>query len=149
MKFTAIIVSILLVISLSLSILTGCQRIGEGKTREEPELNVEVLADEYEQTITLINNVILMVQNDDDITMYDAMEILIYFNDNRIEPTQKLTIELNDMIDELISLGVSYFTSFNEESKSEIKIEIIELLNKFEEKCIEIERTIEMEGLNV
>jgi hypothetical protein len=61
---------------------------------------------------------------------------------NRIKPTQKLTIELDECLDELMELGLKY-TIANEQEKAKVEEEITLILDRMTELMIEIEEIID------
>lgn len=144
-KLYSIISSLLLT-----SLITGCNHKADEEIKsplpeqpveieEEIILDIEVLKSEYESIIDLMLEVINVIDEDGIGNVFDAVGLVDYINKNRIEPTQVLTIKLNDQLDSLIELGVELIMTRNEENKIIITEQIGILLEEMEVTIIEIE----------
>ena len=142
------IIGLALILTLCWLGLTGCQN---NKPEPEPEptkeniqqeLDVDVLEQEYFAIMRLIDNVLFTITEDEDLTMSDAINLFDYMAENRIKPTQKLTIELDNCLDELMELGLKY-TIANEQEKAKVEEEITLILDRMTELMIEIEEIID------
>ena len=138
------IIGLALILTLCWLGLTGCQNNEPEPTKEDiqQELNVDVLEQEYFAIMRLIDNVLFTITNDEDLTMDDAINLFDYMTKNRIKPTQKLTIELDNCLDELMELGLKY-TIANEQEKAKVEEEITLILDRMNELKIEIEEIID------
>ena len=85
---------------------------------------------------------VLTVLSEEELTMNDVTSLIKYISDNRIEPTQKLTIELDQYIDEFIKVGINYYTTRDENKKLELEQQIVETFQQIEYKMLDIEKTI-------
>jgi hypothetical protein len=85
---------------------------------------------------------VLTVLSEEDLTMSEVTSLIKYVSNNRIEPTQKLTIELDQYIDEFIKVGINYYTTRDENKKLELEGQLVEIFQQVEEKMLEIEMTI-------
>lgn len=131
-----------------LLLVCGCQRKGEvieetqePNTTQEEFVDIEALEYEYTSMINLMDKV-LTVLSEEDLTMTEVASLIKYVSDNRIEPTQKLTIELDQYIDEFIKVGINYYTTRDENKKLELEGQLVELFQQIEEKILEIELTL-------
>ena len=131
-----------------LLLVCGCQRKGEvieetqePNTTQEEFVDIEALEYEYTSMINLMDKV-LTVLSEEDLTMTEVASLIKYVSDNRIEPTQKLTIELDQYIDEFIKVGINYYTTRDENKKLELEQQIVETFQQIEYKMLEIEKTI-------
>ena len=131
-----------------LLLVCGCQHkeepeeiYQEPNTTQEEYVDLEVLEYEYTTMINLMDKV-LTVLSEEDLTMTDVTSLIKYISDNRIEPTQKLTIELDQYIDEFIKIGINYYTTRDENKKLELEGQIVDLFQQIENKMLEIEMTI-------
>jgi hypothetical protein len=131
-----------------LLLVCGCQHkteqeevYQEPNTTQEDFVDLEVLEYEYTSMINLMDKV-LTVLSEEDLTMNDVTSLIKYVSDNRIEPTQKLTIELDQYIDEFIKVGINYYTTRDENKKLELEGQLVEIFQHVEEKMLEIEMTI-------
>ena len=131
---------VLLIISLLMVGMVGCN---SQPVQEEPEINIEVLEQEYNAIINLVDNVLFRIANDDEITVTDAFELVDYIQKNRIKPTQPLTIELDECLDELLQLGINYSLETDAEKIAELEEAISLLLDRMGTIAIEIEELIE------
>ena len=138
------IIGLALILTLCCLGLTGCQNNEPGPSKEniQQELDVDVLEQEYFAIMRLIDNVLFTITDDEDLTMDNAINLFNYMTKNRIEPTQKLTIELDNYLDELMELGLKYTTASNEQEKTKVEEEITLILDKMNELMIEIEEII-------
>jgi hypothetical protein len=137
------IIGLALILTLCCLGLTGCQNNEPEPSKEDiqQELDVVVLEQEYFAIMRLIDNVLFTITDDEDLTMNDAINLFDYMTKNRIKPTQKLTIELDECLDELMELGLKY-TVANEQEKAEVEEEITLILDRMNEIMIEIEEII-------
>lgn len=131
-----------------LLLVCGCQHKNEQEevyqepnTTQEEYVDLEALEYEYVSMINLIDKV-LTVLSEEDLTMNDVTSLIKYVSDNRIEPTQKLTIELDQYMDEFIKAGINYYTTRDENKKLELERQLVEIFQHVEEKMLEIEMTI-------
>lgn len=138
------IIGLTLILTVCCLGLTGCQNNEPEPTKEnvQQELDVDVLEQEYFAIMRMIDHVLFTITNDEDLTMNDAINLFDYMTKNRIEPTQKLTIELDSCLDELMELGLKY-TVTNEQEKAEVEEEITLVLDRMNEIMIEIEEIID------
>jgi hypothetical protein len=138
------IIGLALILTLCCLGLTGCQNNEPEPTKEDiqQELDVDVLEQEYFAIMRLIDNVLFTITEDEDLTMNDAINLFDYMTKNRIKPTQKLTIELDKCLDELMELGLKY-TIANEQEKAKVEEEITLILDRMTELMIEIEEIID------
>lgn len=131
---------VLLIIGILIVGMAGCNK---QRVQEEPEINTEVLEQEYNAIINLADNILFRITNDDEITVTDAFELVEYIQKNRIKPTQPLTIELDECLDELLELGINYSLETDAEKIAELEGEISLLLDRMGTIIIEIEELIE------
>ena len=131
-----------------LLLVCGCQHKNEQEeVYQEPNITQEELVDlealeyEYNSMINLMDKV-LTVLSEEDLTMTEVTSLFKYVSDNRIEPTQKLTIELDQYIDEFIKVGINYYTTRDENKKLELEGQLVEIFQQVEEKMLEIELTL-------
>ena len=138
------IIGLTLILTVCCLGLTGCQNNEPEPTKEniQQDLDVDVLEQEYFAIMRMIDHVLFTITNDEDLTMNDAINLFDYMTKNRIEPTQKLTIELDSCLDELMELGLKY-TVTNEQEKAEVEEEITLVLDRMNEIMIEIEEIID------
>ena len=138
------IIGLALILTLCCLGLTGCQNNEPEPSKEDiqQELDVVVLEQEYFAIMRLIDNVLFTITNDEDLTMNDAINLFDYMTKNRIKPTQKLTIELDNCLDDLMELGLKYTIAANEQEKAKIEEEITLILDRMNELMIEIEEII-------
>jgi dimeric dUTPase (all-alpha-NTP-PPase superfamily) len=138
------IIGLALILTLCCLGLTGCQNNEPEPSKEDiqQELDVVVLEQEYFAIMRLIDNVLFTITNDEDLTMDDAIKLFDYMTKNRIKPTQKLTIELDNCLDDLMELGLTYTIAANEQEKTKVAEEITLILNRMNELMIEIEEII-------
>ena len=138
------IIGLALILTLCCLGLTGCQNNEPEPSKEDiqQELDVDVLEQEYFAIMRLIDNVLFTITDDEDLTMNDAINLFDYMTKNRIKPTQKLTIELDKCLDELMDLGLKYIIS-NEQEKVKVEEEITLILDRMNKLMIEIEEIID------
>jgi hypothetical protein len=139
------IIGLALILTLCCLGLTGCGKWEEQDNPqiEEPQLNVEVLEKEYNAMIGLVENVFFMLsEHEGQITMTEAIDMLEYVQKNRINPTQELTIALDESIDDLMQLLIEYYMA-SESEKSDVEARIIETLEYMNNISLEIEKIIE------
>jgi hypothetical protein len=138
------IIGLALILTLCCLGLTGCQNNEPEPSKEyiQQELDVVVLEQEYFAIMRLIDNVLFTITDDEDLTMNDAINLFDYMTKNRIKPTQKLTIELDNCLDELMELGLKYTIAANEQEKAKVEEEITLILDRMNELMIEIEEII-------
>lgn len=138
------IIGLALILTLCCLGLTGCQNNEPEPSKEhiQQELDVVVLEQEYFAIMRLIDNVLFTITNDEDLTMDDAINLFDYMTKNRIKPTQKLTIELDNCLDDLMELGLKYTIATNEQEKTKVEEEITLILDRMNELMIEIEEII-------
>ena len=139
------IIGLALILTLCCLGLTGCQNNEPEPTKEniQQELDVVVLEQEYFAIMRLIDNVLFTITDDEELTMDDAINLFDYMTKNRIKPTQKLTIELDNCLDELMELGLKYTIAANEQEKTKVEEEITLVLDRMNELMIEIEEIID------
>lgn len=138
------IIGLALILTLCCLGLTGCQNNEPEPSKEDiqQELDVVVLEQEYFAIMRLIDNVLFTITDDEDLTMNDAINLFDYMTKNRIKPTQKLTIELDNCLDDLMELGLKYTIATNEQEKTKVEEEITLILDRMNELMIEIEEII-------
>ena len=138
------IIGLALILTLCCLGLTGCQNNEPEPSKEhiQQELDIVVLEQEYFAIMRLIDNVLFTITNDEDLTMDDAINLFDYMTKNRIKPTQKLTIELDNCLDDLMELGLKYTIATNEQEKTKVEEEITLILDRMNELMIEIEEII-------
>lgn len=131
-----------------LLLVCGCQHKDENvedyqdpNVLQEEVLDIEQLEYEYLNMIGLMDTV-LTTLSEEDLTMTNITSLLKYISDNRIEPTQRLTIELDEYIDEFIKVSINYYTARDENKKLELEHHLSELFQQIEEKMLEIEDII-------
>ena len=138
------IIGLALIITLCCLGLTGCQNNEPEPSKEniQQEIDVDVLEQEYFAIMRLIDNVLFTITDDEDLTMDDAINLFDYMTKNRIKPTQKLTIELDNCLDDLMELGLKYTIATNEQEKTKVAEEITLILNRMNKLMDEIEEII-------
>lgn len=136
---------VLLIIGILIVGLAGCN---QQPVQEEPEINIEVLEQEYNSIINLTDIILFRITDDDEITVTDAFELVEYIQKNRIKPTQPLTIELDECLEELLQLGINYSLETDAEKIAELEGEISLLLDRMGTIMIEIEELIETSEKN-
>lgn len=144
-KLISLILSGMLIFSVS-----GCKHkeevVEEPKNeivvQEEQTENLEVLEQEYIAMIELVDHVLNVLTNED-LGVMDAIKLLNYIEKNRIEPTQELTIQFDYCMDELLEVGIKYFTA-SEQDKVEFEERIYQIITEMEGICVEIENKLNM-----
>jgi hypothetical protein len=141
--------SIILVSLLSIFGMAGCKQVdvkedNNNTTIEEQiqELDVEALEQEYMVINETIEHVLTVVTTSEEIGIREALDLIEYVQKNRIEPTQILTEEYNNLLDELINLGIDYVMADGNE-KLEIEEKIILVIEQLDIISTEIEKTID------
>lgn len=122
----------------------GCQHeeeyIEQPTVQEQQDaVDLEILEQEYKCMIALMDQVFNTLSTSENLTMTEVTSLLKYVSKNRIEPTQKLTIELDELIDEVIKISINYYTTTDEERGKELELELLNVFQQLEEKCLEIE----------
>ena len=122
----------------------GCQHkeeyIEQPTVQEQQDVvDLEILEQEYKYMIALMDQVFDTLSTSEKLTMTEVTSLLKYVSKNRIEPTQKLTIELDELIDEVIKISINYYTTTDEEREKELELELLNVFQQLEEKCLEIE----------
>ena len=64
---------VLLIIGILIVGMAGCN---QQRVQKEPEINIEVLEQEYNAIINLADNILFRITNDDEITVTDAFELV-------------------------------------------------------------------------
>lgn len=141
--------SIVLISLLSIFGMAGCKQVDveeedNNTTIEEQiqELDVEALEQEYMVINETIEHVLTVVTTSEEIGIREALDLIEYVQKNRIEPTQILTEEYNNLLDELINLGIDYVMADGNE-KLEIEEKIILVIEQLDIISTEIEKTID------
>ena len=111
----------------------------------EEEVNVDKLREEYYEMLDIMDQVLgtMDMDNPSPSQLMDVIDIL----SNRQKPTQQLTIELDELVSQFISVGFDYYTTINESKKLELEQELVEIFQQIEEKTMEIELIINEEEL--
>ena len=138
------IIGLALILTLCCLGLTGCNNLEEQNSPqiEEPQINIDVLEKEYNAMVGLVENVFVMLsEHRDSMTMSEVVEILEYIQNNRIKPTQKLTIELDNVFDELLEVALKYVLA-SEADKPKFEARIVELLEEMDAISVDIEEII-------
>ena len=109
----------------------------------EEEVDVDKLREEYYEMLDIMDQVIgtMDIDNPSPSQLMDVIDIL----SNRQKPTQQLTIELDELVSQFISVGFDYYTTMNDSKKLELEQELLELFQQIEEKMLEIELIINEE----
>lgn len=140
--------SIILISLLSIFGMAGCKQVDveedNNTTIEEQiqELDIEALEQEYMVINETIEHVITVVTTSEEIGIQETLELIEYVQKNKIEPTQILTEEYNNLLDELINLGIEYVMA-DGNKKLEIEEKIILVIEQLDIISIEIEKTID------
>lgn len=141
--------SIILISLLSIFGMAGCKQVdveedNNNTTIEEQiqELDIEALEQEYMLINETIEHVLTVVTTSEEIGIRETLELIEYVQKNRIEPTQILTEEYNNLLDELINLGIDYVMADGNE-KLEIEEKIILVIEQLDSISTEIEKTID------
>ncbi len=126
--------------------LTGCKQMEETKNNEQTEeqqLNVEALEKEYNAMMRLAETIFCKLsEHEGEVTIQQALDMLKYVQENRIKPTQELTIALDNALDDLLELIIQYQLA-SEVEKADIEVRIIEVLEYMDSLSLEIEKIIE------
>ena len=111
----------------------------------EEEVDVDKLREEYYEMLDIMDQVLgtMDMDNPSPSQLMDVIDIL----SNRQKPTQQLTIELDELVSQFISVGFDYYTTINESKKLDLEQELIEIFQQIEEKTLEIELIINEEEL--
>ena len=109
----------------------------------EEEVNVDKLREEYYEMLDIMDQVLgtMDMDNPSPSQLMDVIDIL----SNRQKPTQQLTIELDELVSQFISVGFDYYTTMNESKKLDLEQELLEIFQQIEEKTMEIELIINEE----
>ena len=136
----------LIICSLLVFSTCGCQQkiedVREPDKIEQVELDVEALENEYNAMIDLaveLTNILNRAEGE--LGLQEAIDAFSYIQNNRIKPTQRLTIELDKAFDELLDVGLKYAIA-SEAEKPELEARMIEILEVMEAISYEIEKTI-------
>jgi hypothetical protein len=111
----------------------------------EEEVDVDKLREEYYEMLDIMDQILgrMDMDNPSPSQLMDVIDIL----SNRQKPTQQLTIELDELISQFISVGFDYYTTVNESKKLDLEQELLVLFQQIEEKMLEIELIINEEEL--
>lgn len=111
----------------------------------EEEVDVDKLREEYYEMLDIMDQVLgtMDMDNPSPSQLMDVIDIL----SNRQKPTQQLTIELDELVSQFISVGFDYYTTMNKSKKLDLEQELLELFQQIEEKILEIELIINEEEL--
>lgn len=109
----------------------------------EEEVDVDKLREEYYEMLDIMDQVLgtMDMDNPSPSQLMDVIDIL----SNRQKPTQQLTIELDELVSQFISVGFDYYTTMNESKKLDLEQELLEIFQQIEEKTMEIELIINEE----
>ena len=143
-KLICFIMSIMLVF-----MTVGCnnneveEEIPNEEVLVEEEVDVDKLREEYYEMLDIVNQVLgtMDMDNPSPSQLMDVIDIL----SNRQKPTQQLTIELDELVSQFISVGFDYYTTMNESKKLDLEQELLEIFQQIEEKTMEIELIINEE----
>lgn len=113
----------------------------------EEEVNVDKLREEYYEMLDIMDQVLRTMDNPSPSQLTDASQLMdvIDILSNRQKPTQQLTIELDELVSQFISVGFDHYTTMNESKKLDLEQELLELFQQIEEKALEIELIINEE----
>ena len=111
----------------------------------EEEVNVDKLREEYYEMLDIMDQV-LGTMDMDNPSLSQLMDVIDILS-NRQKPTQQLTIELDELVSQFISVGFDYYTTMNESKKLDLEQELLEIFQQIEEKTLEIELIINEEEL--
>lgn len=142
-KLICFIMSIMLIF-----MTVGCnnnevEEIPNEEVLVEEEVDVDKLREEYYEMLDIMDQVLgtMDMDNPSPSQMMDVIDIL----SNRQKPTQQLTIELDELVSQFISVGFDYYTTMNESKKMDLEQELLGLFQQIEEKSLEIELIINEE----
>ena len=148
---------ITLILSGLLIFSVGCGKV-EIENNEQPQeqmeqqnlpinnVDLELLEQEYVAIMSLADRIITIVSENEQLSISDALNIIEYLNNNRIEPTQYLTIKLNGKIDQLLEKGMKYAVA-SKDNRAQLESEIYKILLEIEQICNDIEFVLEKGNL--
>lgn len=130
--------------------VVGCSKINEVEGNnnnqiEENYVDIATLDKEYNDIINFAEELAMMIEiaeAEGELNIPRAIEILEYAQQNRVKPTQELTIALDNQFDELIDLFIKYYFA-SESERPEIEARIMEVLEIMNNISLEIEKIIE------
>ena len=144
---------ITLILSGLLIFSVGCGKV-EIENNEQPQeqmeqqnlpinnVDLELLEQEYVAIMSLADRIITIVSENEQLSISDALNIIEYLNNNRIEPTQYLTIKLDRKIDQLLEKGMKYVVA-SKDNRAQLESEIYKILLEIEQICNDIEFVLE------
>ena len=144
---------ITLILSGLLIFSVGCGKV-EIENNEQPQeqmeqqnlpinnVDLELLEQEYVAIMSLADRIITIVSENEQLSISDALNIIEYLNNNRIEPTQYLTIKLDGKIDQLLEKGMKYVV-VSKDNRAQLESEIYKILLEIEQICNDIEFVLE------
>lgn len=144
---------ITLILSGLLIFSVGCGKV-EIENNEQPQeqmeqqnlpinnVDLELLEQEYVAIMSLADRIITIVSENEQLSISDALNIIEYLNNNRIEPTQYLTIKLDRKIDQLLEKGMKYAVA-SKDNRAQLESEIYKILLEIEQICNDIEFVLE------
>ena len=138
---------LMILCSLLLVFCPGCQRKDEevteenNLTQEQQEVDLDALEEEYNGIVELIQDVLFSI-SEEELDAKSAIDLIRRIRNNKVDATQPQTIELNEMFDELLDLGVSYFMTIDETKRENIRNQMTETLNEMQELMTEIEELL-------
>lgn len=149
--------SVVLAGLLSVLCLTGCKQTDVNENDEKNdnnvsieehiyELDVEMLEFEYMMINDVVEHIMTVIATSDQLGVTEAIDLIRYVQENKIEPTQLLTTEYNDLLNELINLGIEYVMSSGDK-KLEIEDKILSIIREIDDVKMEIEKTINNYGI--
>ena len=148
---------ITLILSGLLIFSVGCGKV-EIENNEQPQeqmeqqnlpinnVDLELLEQEYVAIMSLADRIITIVSENEQLSISDALNIIEYLNNNRIEPTQYLTIKLDGKIDQLLEKGMKYAVA-SKDNRAQLESEIYKILLEIEQICNDIEFVLEKGNL--
>ena len=121
----------------------GCQQSLKDEQEqvkiEEQQLDIEKLEYEYNAMITLAEDLFKMFEDaEGKIDGGKAIEIIQFVQNNRIKPTQELTIALDEAFNEFLELTIKHALA-SESERAKLEARIVEVLTVMETLCTEIE----------
>lgn len=105
-------------------------------------VDLELLEQEYVAIMSLADRIITIVSENEQLSISDTLNIIEYLNNNRIEPTQYLTIKLDGKIDQLLEKGMKYAVA-SKDNRAQLESEIYKILLEIEQICNDIEFVLE------
>ena len=144
---------ITLILSGLLIFSVGCGKV-EIENNEQPQeqmeqqnlpinnVDLELLEQEYVAIMRLADRITTIVSENEQLSISDALNIIEYLNNNRIEPTQYLTIKLDGKIDQLLEKGMKYAVA-SKDNRAQLESEIYKILLEIEQICNDIEFVLE------